>query len=186
AREGISVTVLESAKFPRYHVGESLIPSVRHYMRFIGADEKLASHGFANKPGSAIKFNQYKREGYTDFMALGTDNAAFNVVRSEFDHLLMNHARSCGASVYEQTKVTSISFSSVDPKRPVSVSCNPAPEWDVVTGTTTFTHRIDASGRAGLMSAGYLKNRHFNSSLKNVACWGYWSGAGIYGGGTSR
>ncbi|KAJ7688497.1 hypothetical protein B0H14DRAFT_2653223 [Mycena olivaceomarginata] len=49
AREGISVTVLESAKFPRYHVGESLIPSVRHYMRFIGADEKLATHGFANK-----------------------------------------------------------------------------------------------------------------------------------------
>ncbi|KAJ7342322.1 hypothetical protein DFH08DRAFT_811417 [Mycena albidolilacea] len=49
AREGISVTVLESAKFPRYHVGESLIPSVRHYMRCIGADEKLATHGFANK-----------------------------------------------------------------------------------------------------------------------------------------
>ncbi|KAJ7874822.1 FAD binding domain-containing protein [Mycena olivaceomarginata] len=207
AREGISVTVLESAKFPRYHVGESLIPSVRHYMRFIGADEKLASHGFVNKPGSAIKFNQYKREGYTDFMALGTDNAAFNVVRSEFDHLLMNHARSSGASVYEQTKVTSISFSSVDPKRPVSVSWShvppptplsppaspttsttpifpskPAPESDVVTGTTTFTHLIDASGRAGLMSTGYLKNRHFNSSLKNVACWGYWSGAGVYGG----
>ncbi|KAJ7859637.1 FAD binding domain-containing protein [Mycena olivaceomarginata] len=218
AREGISVTVLESAKFPRYHVGESLIPSVRHYMRFIGADEKLASHGFANKssavdfgPPTDLDIDQYKREGYTDFMALGTDNTAFNVVRSEFDHLLMNHARSCGASVYEQTKVTSISFSSVDPKRPVSVSwshvppptllsppaspttsttpifpSNPAPEWDVLTGTTTFTHLIDASGRAGLMSAGYLKNRHFNSSLKNVACWGYWSGAGIYGGGTSR
>jgi hypothetical protein len=36
------------------------------------------------------------------------------------------------------------------------------------------------------MSTGYLKNRHFNSSLKNVACWGYWCGAGIYGAGTSR
>ncbi|KAJ7342321.1 hypothetical protein DFH08DRAFT_874089 [Mycena albidolilacea] len=123
----------------------------------------------------------------------------------------MNHARSSGVSVYEQTKVTSISFFSVDPKRPVSVSWShvppptllsppaspttsttpifpskPAPESDVVTGTTTFTHIIDASGRAGLMSTSYLKNRHSNSSLKNVACWGYWSGAGIHGGGTSR
>ncbi|KAJ7188603.1 FAD binding domain-containing protein [Mycena filopes] len=209
AREGISVTVLEAAKFPRYHVGESLIPSVRHYMRFIGADEKLAGYGFVHKPGSAIKFNQYKREGYTDFMALGADNAAFNVVRSEFDHLLMNHARASGASVYEQTKVTSISFSSVDPKRPVSVSWSHVPpptppsppaspttyktfipdaplEPEAITGTTTFTHLIDATGRAGLMSTAYLKNRHFNSSLKNIAVWGYWMGGNVYGAGTPR
>ncbi|KAJ7668518.1 FAD binding domain-containing protein [Mycena polygramma] len=210
AREGISVTVLESAKFPRYHVGESLIPSVRHYMRFIGADHKLASYGFVHKPGAAIKFNQYKREGYTDFMTMGgSDNAAFNVIRSEFDHLLMNHARSSGASVYEQTKATSISFCPLDPKRPISVSWShtppPAPlsppaspttsttiipdkptEPDVVTGTTTFTHLIDATGRAGLMSTTYLKNRHFNSSLKNIAVWGYWDGVGTYGVGTSR
>ncbi|KAJ6576858.1 FAD binding domain-containing protein [Mycena sp. CBHHK59/15] len=208
AREGISVTVLEAAKFPRYHVGESLIPSVRHYMRYIGADDKLASYGFVHKPGSAIKFNQYKREGYTDFMALGTENAAFNVVRSEFDHFLMNHARSTGASVYEQTKVTSISFSPVDPARPISVSWShispPTPlsppssptatktpipdklEPGVITGSTTFTHLIDATGRAGIMSTGYLKNRHFNSSLKNVAVWGYWTGVGTYGLGTAR
>ncbi|KAJ6593576.1 hypothetical protein B0H19DRAFT_25711 [Mycena capillaripes] len=209
AREGVSVTVLEAAKFPRYHVGESLIPSVRHYMRFVGADDKLARYGFVHKPGSAIKFNQYKREGYTDFMALGADNAAFNVVRSEFDQLLMNHARSSGASVYEQTKVTSISFCPVDSKRPISVSWShippptppsppPSPttsttiipempsEPEVVTGTTTFTHLIDATGRAGLMSTTYLKNRHFNSSLKNIAVWGYWKGAGTYGVGTPR
>ena len=63
----------------RYHIGESLIPSVRHYLRFIDADEKVASYGFTTKvnvasplfcrpltylkPGSAIKFNQYKKEG---------------------------------------------------------------------------------------------------------------------------
>ncbi|KAJ7496994.1 FAD binding domain-containing protein [Mycena latifolia] len=209
AREGISVTVLEAAKFPRYHVGESLIPSVRHYLRFIGADEKLANYGFVHKPGSAIKFNQYKREGYTDFMALGAENASFNVIRSEFDHLLMNHARASGASIYEQTKVTSISFSTTDPNRPISVSWSHVPpptpptppgspttstptvsdkplKPDVVTGTTSFTHLVDATGRAGLMSTVYLKNRHFNSSLKNVAVWGYWSEVGTYGLGTPR
>jgi len=38
-----------SLTFRRYHVGESLIPSVRHYLRFIGAEEKLANYGFVHK-----------------------------------------------------------------------------------------------------------------------------------------
>lgn len=39
----------------RYHVGESLIPSIRHYLRFIGAEEKMASHGFLRKVRLATK-----------------------------------------------------------------------------------------------------------------------------------
>ncbi|KAG7090996.1 hypothetical protein E1B28_010063 [Marasmius oreades] len=210
AREGINVALLESSKFPRYHIGESLIPSIRHYLRFIGAEEKMENHGFVRKPGSAIKFNQFKREGYTDFVALGHNNNAWNVVRSEFDLLLLNHARSSGAAVYEQTKVTSVSFSSDDPVRPVSVSWTHVPppsplsppaspimdlkEFDSrrnvdstpIEGVTTFGHLIDASGREGILSTRYLKNRHFNASLKNIAVWGYWTGVGTYGAGTPR
>ncbi|KAJ8076890.1 hypothetical protein PM082_001313 [Marasmius tenuissimus] len=211
SREGISVALFESSKFPRYHIGESLIPSVRHYLRFIGAEEKLVNYGFTRKPGSAIKFNQFKREGYTDFVALGCDNNAWNVDRSEFDLLLLNHARSCGAAVYEQTKVTGISFSPDDPTKPISASWihtpppspisppaspvqtsdekvpssnDPKPEF--IKGTTTFCHLIDASGRAGIMSTTYLKNRYFNSSLKNIAVWGYWNNVGTYGTETPR
>ncbi|KAF7362166.1 hypothetical protein MVEN_00562700 [Mycena venus] len=194
AREGISVTVLEASKFPRYHVGESLIPSVRHYMRFIGADQKLASYGFVhkvkvavcsrfasadaavNKPGSAIKFNQYKREGYTDFMALGADNAAFNVT--------LNAPSPCPGPT-SRLRLLSLLRPLRPHLRPPTLPDKPT-DSHVVTGTTTFTHLIDASGRAGLMSTTYLKNRHFNSSLKNIAVWGYWKGAGSYGVGTSR
>ncbi|KAJ4483596.1 FAD binding domain-containing protein [Lentinula aciculospora] len=182
SREGIDVAILESAKFPRC---ESLIPSVRPYLGFVGAEEKVINHGFTEKPGSAIKFNQFKREGYTDFVALGADNSAWNVIRSEFDQLLLNHARECGANVYEETKVTSIAFDPIDPEKPVSVSwtrsCTPeslnaAQDGVIKTfhGSTTFTHLIDASGRAGLLSTKYFKNRHFNASLKNIAVWGYW------------
>ncbi|PPQ77190.1 hypothetical protein CVT25_011036 [Psilocybe cyanescens] len=222
AREGIQVTLLEASKFPRhgscdrYHVGESLIPSVRHYLRFIGAEEKIVNHGFVRKPGSAIKFNQFKREGYTDFVALGHNNNAWNVVRSEFDQMLLNHARSTGASIYEQTKVESISFSSEDSTIPVSVSwthtpppCPPSPPASPTTstfpgffpsdfslnnftasgpshGVTSFTHLIDATGRAGILSARYFKNRHFNVSLKNIAVWGYWENVDQYGVETRR
>ncbi|THU87890.1 FAD/NAD(P)-binding domain-containing protein [Dendrothele bispora CBS 962.96] len=191
ALEGIDVALLESSKFPRYHIGESLLPSVRNYLRFIGAEEKIKKHGFTYKPGGAIRFNQHKKEAYTDFVAIGQENSSWNVVRSEFDQILLDHAKSCGASVFEETKVTSISFSKEDPNRPVSASWRHCPEIKTenarnTSGTITFKHLIDASGRAGIMSTRYLNNRQFNRSLKNVAVWGYWKNVSSYGLGTPR
>ncbi|KAH7883168.1 hypothetical protein F5I97DRAFT_1939012 [Phlebopus sp. FC_14] len=185
AREGMQVVVLEAARFPRYHIGESLIPSVRHYLRFIGAEQKLVNYGFEYKPGAAIKFNQFKREGYTDFVALGHNNSAWNVTRSDFDKLLLDHARESGALVYEKTKVVSLRFSPSDASRPV------AAEWLQSSNTDqrkliAFDFLVDATGRAGLMSNKYMQNRHFNESLRNIALWGYWAGVGTYGAGTHR
>ena len=116
----------------------------------------------------------------------------------------MNHARTTGASVYEQTKVTSISFSDTDPNKPISVTwthtppssplsppaspaiSSQAPPCQSITGSTAFTYLIDATGRAGIMSTKYLKNRNFTQSLKNIAVWGYWKDVGSYGVGTPR
>ncbi|KAI0779599.1 FAD/NAD-P-binding domain-containing protein [Fomes fomentarius] len=217
AREGLDVVLFEAAKFPRYHIGESLLPSCRHFLRFIDAESKVANHGFTRKPGSAIKFNQYMQEGYTDFVALGADNNAWNVVRSEFDHILLKHAASSGAKVYEQTRVTEITFDNTPPPSPVRASAphrlpfqrrsstvefaTTQPQHAAALGRPrsvlyetafgakreiTFDYLVDASGRAGIMSTKYLKNRKFNASLKNVAVWGYWEGTGMYGKGTSR
>jgi flavine halogenase len=46
----------------RYHVGESMLPSLRNYMRFIGLEERFESHGFLTKPGSAFKLVPDVRE----------------------------------------------------------------------------------------------------------------------------
>ena len=159
-----------------------------------------------SKPGSAMKFNQYKKEGCvspsrcrsflhridwwhldTDFVALGHDNAAWNVVRSEFDHLLLDHAASLGAKVYEDTQVVSLGFDEKD--KPASAAYAHRPSSDAertVEGTITFDYLVDATGRAGLMSIKYLKSRRFTESLKNIAVWGYWAGVHSYGEGTTR
>lgn len=50
-REGFHVVLFEAAEFPRYHVGESLIPSARHHLSFIGADHKVEAAGFTVKVG---------------------------------------------------------------------------------------------------------------------------------------
>ncbi|EMD33059.1 hypothetical protein CERSUDRAFT_108283 [Gelatoporia subvermispora B] len=190
AREGFNVVLFEMSQFPRYHIGESLIPSARHYLRFIGAEEKVASYGFTRKPGSAVKFNQYMREGYTDFVALGSENSAWNVVRAEFDQLLLQHAASCGVRVFEQTRATTLRFAPADADagadalgRPVAACYETALG---ARGEIAFDYLVDATGRAGLMSTKYLKNRKFNESLKNVAVWGYWRNTGMYGHGTDR
>ncbi|KAI0251931.1 hypothetical protein BJV78DRAFT_399245 [Lactifluus subvellereus] len=180
ALEGFHVVLLEATAFPRYHIGESLLPSVRHHLRFIGAEEKVASHGFFKKPGAAMKFNQFKREAYTDFMALGRDNNAWNVTRSEFDKILLDHAEATGTQVFQSTKVTSLNFSG---ERPISAQWAHGPPSE--SGTITFDYLIDASGRTGLMSSRYLKNRRFNASLKNVAMWAYWRNTDLYARGTA-
>jgi len=61
-----------------------------------------------------------------------------------------------------------------------------SPPSPLVRGETAFTHLIDATGRAGILSTRYFKNRHFNASLKNIAVWGYWQNVSQYGLGTAR
>ncbi|CAG8022389.1 unnamed protein product [Penicillium nalgiovense] len=195
AREGIDTVLLEADLFPRYHIGESMLPSMRHFLRFIDLDETFDKYGFVQKKGAAFKLNSFP-EAYTDFVAAGGPDAyAWNVDRAEADNLMFQHAGKSGAKVFDGVKVTSIEFTPLDeqngqtdselpsPGRPVSAS------WarkDGTSGTTQFEYIIDASGRAGLVSTKYYKNRTYNQGLKNIASWGYWENAKIHAPGTQR
>lgn len=143
------------------------------------------------------------RMDFTDIdftTSLGPNNGSWNVVstrflgkmicweagvthlqiRAEFDDLLLKHAAKCGTTVVEETKVTDIQF---EGGRPVSAT------WisrSGVEGQIAFDYLVDASGKNGIMSTNYLRNRRFNNSLNNVACWGYWEGTGTYKPGTTR
>ncbi|KAH8694999.1 hypothetical protein BGW36DRAFT_298705 [Talaromyces proteolyticus] len=193
AREGIDVVVLEADKFPRYHIGESMLPSLRYFLKYIDAYEKWESHGFRIKNGAAFKLNWSRPEAYTDFIAAGGPQGhSWNVVRSEGDELLFKHAGESGAKIFDAVKVNSVEFApgsagTIDgheyPGRPVSAGWSTK---DGRSGTISFTYLIDASGRQGLLSTKYLKNRHYNQGLKNIANWAYWRGCGAYGVGTPR
>ncbi|ETW79545.1 putative halogenase [Heterobasidion irregulare TC 32-1] len=183
AREGFDVALLESDIFPRYHIGESLLPSIHQFLALIDANDLLSSHGFTPKPGAAVKLNQFSREGYTDFTSLDSNNKAWNVIRAEFDDILLKNAANNGVKVFQGVKVVNIVFSDQNPERPV------AAEWVSkagAKGSVSFEWLVDASGRAGIMSTKHLKNRTFNQSLRNVACWGYWRGGKVYSPGTTR
>ncbi|KAM3064982.1 hypothetical protein ACMFMG_001190 [Clarireedia jacksonii] len=198
AREGIDTVLLEAEKFPRYHVGESMLPSIRHFMRFIGCDEKFDSHGFRIKRGATFKLNS-KPPGSTNFIAAGGPKGyAYNVVRSESDELLFRHAGESGAHIYDDFKVTSVDFvpsglppstdpecKIPDPGRPTSASWT---SKNGASGVVNFDYLVDASGRQGLISTKYLKNRTMNAGeqLQSIANWGYWTNGGTYGVGTEQ
>ncbi|KAJ5098538.1 hypothetical protein N7532_005539 [Penicillium argentinense] len=196
AREGVNTVLLEADMFPRYHIGESMLASMRHLLRFIDLDEAFDKYGFVKKdvkappyPGICPVLTNFID---TDFIAAGgPENYAWNVVRSEADNLMFQHAAKCGAKTFDAVKVKSIEFDADGPSelgRPASASYVRKVEanGDQVTGVIAFDYIVDASGRLGMLSTKYLKNRRYNQSLKNVAHWGYWCGATPYAQGTPR
>lgn len=194
AREGLDVVLLEGDKFPRYHIGESMLASMRHFLKFIDLDSTFDNYGFTKKRGAAFKLTD-KPEGFTDFIAAGgPGNHAWNVVRSEADQLMFQHAEESGAKTFDQIRVSSLEFTESDMKLPDPDTPSPgrpiAAAWthkaDGSSGSIKFDYLVDASGRFGLMSTKYLKNRKFNQGLKNIANWSYYNKAGTYAVGTNR
>src|SRR5215813_10553717 len=112
ARAGRRVVLLEREKFPRFHIGESLLPfSMKAFTR-LGLHEKFLSAGFIKKYGGEImgacsdtgtKF--YFKDGYRS----QTDHA-YQVTRGDFDKVLLDHAAESGAEVHEQTAVEGVQF----------------------------------------------------------------------------
>ena len=111
AEKGHRVIVLEREKFPRYHVGESLIPFTYGPLERLGLIPRMKQSHFTKKfsvqfvapNGKASQpfyfFNRYDRE---------TVAQSWQILRSEFDQMLMEHARSKGATVLEEMTVTAL------------------------------------------------------------------------------
>lgn len=105
---------------------------------------------------------------------------------------MFDHADKSGAHTFQGVKVESIDFVPApdfpaddrlaNPGRAVSATWSR--KVDSARGTIKFDYIVDASGRNGVISTKYLKNRKFNQALKNVANWSYWKGAKIYAPGT--
>jgi flavin-dependent dehydrogenase len=111
AEHGHRVLVLEREKFPRYHIGESLLPFCFEPLKRLGLIDRLkASHfvkkysvQFVSPNGKASQpfyfFNRYDRD---------TIAQTYQVLRSEFDQMLMENARAKGAEVIEEVTVIAL------------------------------------------------------------------------------
>jgi flavin-dependent dehydrogenase len=171
ARAGRRVVVLERDKFPRFHIGESLLPfSMRAFTR-LGLHEKFARAGFMEKfggemfgacGGDGVKF--YFEDGFRS----QTDRS-YQVTRADFDKLLLDHAVESGAEVREETSVDRIDFSDDAVTMAISRKANGGSEQ------IRARYVIDASGRNSILSAKFKLKKNYEH-LQKVSVFAHYDG----------
>ena len=181
ARAGRRVVVLERDRFPRFHIGESLLASVNEPLAAIGALEAVRQAGFPQKWGATFITHDGSVERYADF-AIAREvpqPQTWQVHRERFDELLLRHAARSGADVRERHRVMTVAIDAEG----VTVTCVHGPDdgpaagvpSDRVSSTVRARAVIDASGRAAVLA------HHFNlrvdePELANVAVFSHYSG----------
>lgn len=105
ARKGFEVLVLEKEHFPRFHIGESLLPFCYHLFEELGVLDIMKKE-FPRKPGATFSNFDNSRHSHWCFSKVIHDPSylSFHVSRDRFDQLLINNAKSHGAEVLEGTK----------------------------------------------------------------------------------
>jgi flavin-dependent dehydrogenase len=170
ANAGRRVLLLEKDRFPRFHIGESLLPYNRRLFEQIGVLPKLEAAGLMRKYGAqfhsgngahAVKFI-FRNGRFT------REHQAFQVERATFDQLLLNHARDRGVETREGWTVTRFAVA------PSHVTVHARSD----TGETASfqgSFLIDASGR-GNLTGNQEGLRILHPHLKKIAVFGHFSG----------
>lgn len=172
AQKGHRVRLFEREKFPRFHIGESLIPETYWVLKRLNMLDKMKRSAFVKK--ESVQFvNQHGKISEPFYFH---DNRpeecsrTWQVLRSEFDTMMLNNAREHGVDAREGARVREVLF---DGDRAVGVRVQHE------DGTEERVHAkvvIDASGQSALI-ANRFDLLVKDPSLKKGAVWTYWKGA---------
>jgi flavin-dependent dehydrogenase len=145
ARAGRRVVLFEREKFPRFHIGESLLPFRMKTFTRLGLHEKFSHAGFLKKCGGEIMgacSDTGTKSWFKDGYRSQTDHA-YQVTRGDFDKVLLDHAADSGAEVHEQTLVEAVESS--NDRVDLSVRSNDSAD------SIRARYFVDASARTSLL-----------------------------------
>ncbi len=181
ARAGRRVVVLEREKFPRFHIGESLLPFSMQAFQRLGVKEKFESAGFLEKFGGEM-VSACQDEGVKFYFKDGlgsTTDRAYQVPRAEFDQVLLQHAAESGAEVREETTVQRVAFSEEGVQLTVQGKNGNARE-----SALHARYVIDASGRNSVVGSHFKLKKNY-AHLQKLSVFAHYDGvrreAGIDG-----
>ena len=172
AEKGHDVLILEKEKFPRYHVGESLMPFCYFPLERLGLVDRLMES--ANPRKYCVQF--VRQDGFLSqpfyfFQHFDhPSSTTWQVWRSEFDKMILDKARENGASVLEETQAKSL-IKSENRVEGVVVESKDLGELELRAPLV-----IDASGR-DCFAAHKEKWMVRDPELKKIALWTYYKGA---------
>lgn len=172
AKRGHAVELFERDTFPRFHIGESLIPHSYGVLKELDMLPKMKDSHFTKK--YSVQFVTQHGKLSEPFYFIDhrphESSQTWQVRRSEFDHLMLTNAREHGATVHEGARVLEVLF---DGKRAVGVRVKTA---DGVEQEVRAKVVVDASGQSSLL-LDRLNLREWDPVLKKAAVWTYWKGA---------
>ena len=172
AEKGHDVLILEKEKFPRYHVGESLMPFCYFPLERLGLVDRLMES--ANPRKYCVQF--VRQDGFLSqpfyfFQHFDhPSSTTWQVWRSEFDKMILDKARENGASVLEETQAKSL-IKSENRVEGVVMESKDLGELELRAPLV-----IDASGR-DCFAAHKEKWMVRDPELKKIALWTYYKGA---------
>ena len=172
AQKGYHVELFEREKFPRFHIGESLIPQTYWVLKRLNMLPKMKGSHFVKK--YSVQFISQHGRLSEPFYFIDHNphesSQTWQVRRSEFDHMLLNNAREHGVTVHEGARVLEVLF---EGERAVGVRVQLA---EGTERTVRANVVVDASGQ-GSMIMSRLGLREWDPVLRKGALWTYWKGA---------
>ncbi len=168
AQAGYRVKLFEREQFPRFHIGESMIPFTYGPLERIGFVPQLRDSHFVKKFGVQFINEQGKLSEpfrFGDYDA-HPRSQTWQVRRSEFDELLLNHVRGLGVDAVENARVMSVIF---EGDRAVGVKVRIGEQAEQEYRAKVI---VDACGQSSLI-IDRLKLRDWDPDLKKAAVWSY-------------
>ena len=166
---GHRVLLLEREVFPRHHIGESMIAATIDILAEIGLEEKLAAANFPVKSGGCFLWGQTSDPWCIRFEEIPGRPTSYQVKRSVFDKLLLDHVAESGVDVRQGHRVLDVL------KEDGRVTGVRFTDADGAEHTATARYTVDASGLAAVV-ANRLSSRVPVEELKNMCLYGYWTG----------
>jgi len=172
SQRGVRCVVFERERFPRFHIGESLIPDTYWTLRRMNLIEKLRASHFVKKYSVQFVADDGRLSAPFYFMNHRPHESSqtWQVLRSEFDQLLLNTAREHGAEVHEGVRVSDVLF---EGDRAVGVRISDLEGQPRVVRCDVV---IDASGQSSLLMH-KLNLKIPDPVLRKGAIWTYFQGA---------
>ena len=171
ARKGLRVLLLERDRFPRDHVGESLLPASIPVLEELGVLPAIQEAGFLTKWGATMVWGRESAPWSWYFKETNRKYPhSYQVWRPTFDHLLLENSRTYGVTVWEGCHVAGVLF---EDGKATGVQYSTEGASGLIARASFI---VDASGQSGVLGR-QLRLRRWDPYFKNLAVYGYFTGA---------
>ena len=177
ASHGHSVLLLERERFPRDHVGESMLPASVPVLQELGVLEQVEEAGFLPKYGATMVWGTGQQPWSWYFEETNTRYPhSYQVWRPQFDQILLENSRAHGVDVREGHRVIDVALDSQSGSAPDGSGRVRYIDDAGVERELAASFVVDASGQGGLL-AGKFRLRDWDPFFRNLAVYGYFVGA---------